>query len=424
MKVGEIKIRPSGPLVGTLRVPPDKSITHRAFLLSSLATTPSEISNPLLGDDCIATLNICRKLGTTAVQEGDVWRINPATDWSLDLGELDCGNSGTTLRLMSGVLASKGVNAVLSGDESLSKRPMKRVVTPLQMMGASIQGEFPPVQISSSMLHGIDYVSSIPSAQVKSAVLLAGLSAEGSTSVRESMQSRDHTERMLSGFGADIQVTELTTIVRPSKFAGFRIDVPGDISSAAFWMVAAAIVPGSELTLLKVGVNPTRAGILDVLSQAGADFELENAKDGQGEPVSDIVIRFKPGLKNFKIEGALVPRLIDEIPVLALFATQCQGISKFHDVEELTVKESNRLERTVELIRALGGKAEITAEGFEIEGPTPLVGATMHAHHDHRMAMTLAIAGLIAPGETIILGAETIGTSYPDFMQQMSSLQQ
>jgi len=423
MTAGEIRIRSKGPLKGTLRVPPDKSITHRAFLFASLATSPSEISNPLLGEDCLATLKICQKLGTVASQVGGVWQITPSQNWPKDVGELDCGNSGTTLRLMSGVLASKGVNAILSGDESLRKRPMKRVLTPLKMMGASIEGEFPPVQVSASKLHGIDYVSSIPSAQVKSAVLLAGLTADGQTSVRESMQSRDHTERMLAGFGADIAVHELTSSVRPCSFGGFKIEIPGDISSAAFWLVAAAIVPGSELVLTHVGINPTRAGILDILSEAGAEFELTETAQGVGEPVTDILIKYKPGLKNFKIEGSLVPRLIDEIPVLALLATQCQGVSKFHDVEELTVKESNRLENTVELIRLLGGKAEVTEEGFEVEGPTPLVGAKMHANKDHRMAMTMAIAGLIATGETTVLGADTIATSYPEFMQQLSSLQ-
>lgn len=339
--------------------------------------------------------------------------------------DLDCGNSGTTMRLLSGIVSSRPIQVRLTGDHSLQRRPMNRVAQPLQLMGAGVTGERPPLTIQGKdKLRGIRYVSPVASAQVKSATLLAGLKADGPTRVDEPALSRDHTERFLRGLGVSVTQGQLenggsfSEVMPFGTWDGFKIDIPADISSAAFWMVAAAIVPNSRIRLVDVGVNPSRTGVLDVFQQAGLDVRLENERMAVGEPVADIIVSHSDGT-GFQISGGLVPRLIDEIPVLAILATQLQGESVIRDAEELKVKESNRLERIAEGIRAMGGEVEVLDDGLIIPGQQTLTGARIDCNGDHRIGMTFAIAGLVATSEVEIIGAQTISTSYPGFEEEL-----
>ena len=419
-----ISVHRSGPLKGSIRVPSDKSLSHRSLIFAALAKTPSVIHNPLNSEDCEATAHALSKMGHQIELGESVFRVTPGT-WKSPESPLDCGNSGTTMRLLSGVIASRPeVKATLVGDASLSKRPMGRIAKPLRLMGAGVEGEQAPLTITGTSLTGIEYTSPVASAQIKSCILLAGLNAEGTTAVTEPAQSRNHTELMLKALGVKVEVDHLTVKVEKAEWDGFEIHVPGDISSAAFWMAAASIVPGSNVTLTGVGTNPTRSGILDVLKQSGATFTESPENEELGEPVSTLEISHTDSLKPFTIEGGLVPRLIDEIPVLAVLATQCHGKTIIRDAAELKVKESDRIALVVDGLRKMGAHIEAREDGMEISGPTPLVGTEIHAQGDHRIAMSFAVAGLIAEGTTTIHGAESIATSYPDFEKHLHELTQ
>lgn len=412
-----LRVRRFAGVEGQVRPPSDKSLTHRSFMLGSLGSGPSMVRMPLQSEDAHATRHVLSELG---VRFEDVSPteivVHPIREWQLPAGPLDCGNSGTTMRLMAGLIAARPLTVTLVGDASLSRRPMRRVAEPLRLMGASVEGDTPPLKIRGGHLHGIDYVTPVASAQIKSAILLAGLNAEGETSVTEPAQSRDHTERMLSAMGADLVRRGLTTTVRAGRtLRPFEFEVPADISSAAFLMVAAALAPGSRLELLDVSVNPTRTGILDVFREVGVQVELDDEREVLGEPVANLIIRGPEMLRPFAIEGDLVPRLIDEIPVLAVLATQAEGVTTIRDAAELRVKESDRIEQMAGGLRAMGANVETQADGMVITGPTPLKAATLQANGDHRLAMAFAIAGLVAEGETVIEGAETVATSYPNF---------
>lgn len=346
--------------------------------------------------------------------------IAPAETWISPESSLDCGNSGTTMRLLSGLIASRPISAMMVGDESLSKRPMKRIAEPLRLMGATVQGDTPPLFVKGADLKGIEYETPVASAQIKSAVLLAGLRAEGETWVREPAPSRDHTERMLSGLGVTVMRDPLKGVgVKASIPEPFRFTVPGDISSAAFFMVAATALPDSRLEFVDLSVNPTRTGILDVLKQVGAQIAYEDERDELGEPVANLSVGTANVPMPFTISGDLVPRLIDEIPVLAVLATQCDGVSEIRDARELRVKESDRIEAVAAGLRAMGAEVETFDDGMRVSGPCRLHGATIRADGDHRIAMAFAIAGLLADGETVIDGTECIATSYPEFERHL-----
>ncbi len=408
-------------LAGELRPPSDKSLSHRALMFGSIAIGRSLVRNLLGSEDVAATRQALTQLGCTFQETPNGLIIEPG-QWRSPDRAIDCGNSGTSMRLLAGLIASHPIEAILTGDHSLSRRPMKRIAEPLALMGAKIEGETPPLHIHGGNLRGITYQTPVASAQIKSAILLAGLRAEGETWVSEPMPSRDHTERMLRAAGVDVLSGDLGVGVRGgSILKSFEFDVPADISSAAFWMVAAAIVPGARITLREVGVNPSRTGILDVLAQVGVHVLVEERDDELGEPVADLTVS-QSGLRPFTIGGALVPRLIDEIPVLAVLATQADGVSHIRDARELRVKESDRVESVAKGLRAMGAEVETHDDGLSISGPTNLRGAEIEADGDHRIAMAFAIAGLIAQGETLINGAETIASSYPNFDRDLAKL--
>ncbi|MER3412742.1 MAG: 3-phosphoshikimate 1-carboxyvinyltransferase [Armatimonadota bacterium] len=416
-----LRVRRATHFWGELRPPSDKSMTHRAYLLGAIAERGGVVSRPLQAQDCDDTLACLRAMGAQVNERDGCVEIIP-TALRSPSQRLWCGNSGTTMRLLTGLLAGLGVTAELHGDESLSKRPMRRVVEPLRLMGADVAGEYPPVRVRPASLRGIRYESPIASAQVKSAILLAGLSAEGRTTVIEPSHSRDHTERMLRAAKVQLETSGPSVTIHPGRPDRVEMEVPGDISSAAFFMVAAALV-GGPVTLLEVGVNPTRTGILDVLKMAGVSVTVTNERWTQGEPVADLAVeKSVVPLEPFHISGALVPRLVDEVPVLAVLATQCDGVSTIRDAKELRVKESDRIAAMAEGLRQMGARVDVFDDGMSISGPASLRGAVIQAHHDHRVAMAFAVAGLIAEGETEILGAESIATSFPDFESELRRL--
>lgn len=419
-------------LVGRVRIPGDKSISHRALMLGALAEGETTIEGLLLGEDPRSTAACFRELGAE-ISELNTERVTVRGIGIGNLKEpanlLDAGNSGTTLRLMLGILASHPNRFfTITGDDSLRSRPMGRVVKPLSIMGAQIWGRrdntLAPLAVNGQMLKPIHYRSPIASAQVKSCILLAGLATDGSTTVTEPALSRDHSERMLRAFGAEVIVdpdTISATVVGPAKLTGQSVIVPGDISSAAFWLVAAAIVPGSDLTIENVGINPTRTGILDVLQQMGANITLENERDAAGEPVADLRVRYGP-LQGCEIGGAIIPRLVDEIPILAVAAAVAQGKTIIRDAEELRVKESDRLAVMAAALQKMGAQVTEQSDGMEITGPATLQGADVDSHTDHRIAMSLAIAALVAQGETVIDRAAAAAISYPDFVPTLERL--
>ena len=413
-------------LVGRIRVPGDKSISHRALMLGAIAQGETTIEGLLLGEDPRSTAKCFSLLGAK-VSELNAERVSVR---GVGIGELeepvevlDAGNSGTTMRLMLGILASHpGRFFAVTGDSSLRSRPMSRVIKPLQQMGAQIWGRksnsLAPLAILGQQLKPIHYHSPIASAQVKSCILLAGLMASGETTVTEPALSRDHSERMLRAFGAQLSVDPETcsvTVTGPTQLQGQNVIVPGDISSAAFWLVAGAIVPGSELVVENVGVNPTRTGILEALEMMGADIELQNQREAAGEPVADILVRRNGQLRGCTIAGDLIPRLIDEIPILAVAAIFASGTTIIRDAAELRVKESDRLAATAAELNRMGAKISELPDGLEITGGTPLIGADVDSYTDHRIAMSLAIAALNATGITNIHRAEAAAISYPDF---------
>ncbi|MGL5193893.1 MAG: 3-phosphoshikimate 1-carboxyvinyltransferase [Chroococcales cyanobacterium] len=410
---------------GRIRVPGDKSISHRALMLGAIAKGETTIEGLLLGEDPRSTARCFQALGA---------EISPLNEQrvrvrGVGVGELveptdilDAGNSGTTMRLMLGILASHPDRFfTVTGDKSLRSRPMSRVVEPLQQMGAQIWGRnggaLAPLAIQGQSLRPIHYYSPIASAQVKSCILLAALMAQGTTTITEPAVSRDHSERMLKAFGAEITTdpdTKSVMITGPAQLQGQSVIVPGDISSAAFWIVAGAIVPDSDLTIENVGINPTRTGILEALEMMNADIQLENERIVAGEPVADIRVRHSQ-LKGCSIGGDIIPRLIDEIPILAVAAIFAEGQTVISDAAELRVKESDRLAVTATVLNQMGAKITELPDGLEITGGTPLQGTDVESYDDHRIAMSLAIAALNATGTTTIHHAEAAAISYPDF---------
>ena len=419
-------------LHGTIEIPGDKSISHRALMLGALATGTTTIEGLLLGADPRSTASCFSQMGAK-ISELNEQRVEVQ---GIGLGQLheptailDAGNSGTTLRLMLGILASHPDRFfTVTGDHSLVQRPMDRVVKPLREMGAMIwgrqKGSFAPLAIQGQRLNPIHYKSPIASAQVKSCVLLAGLMAEGETTVTEPALSRDHSERMLRAFGARVLVdpeTHSATVIGPATLQGQPVVVPGDISSAAFWLVAGAIIPGSELLIKNVGVNPTRTGILDALEMMEADIQLENQREVAGEPVADLRVKYSQ-LKACTLEGSLIPRLIDEIPILAVAATSAQGTTLIRDAEELRVKESDRIKVMAAELNRMGAQVSELPDGMEIVGGTALTGAEVDSYTDHRIAMSLAIAALKASGKTTIGRAEAAAISYPQFTTTLQQI--
>lgn len=412
-------------LRGTVEIPADKSISHRAVMFSSLAKGRSLIKNFSSGADPHSTLDVFSKLG---IKHNfiDEKTLEIVSDGALKVpaGELDCGNSGTTMRLMSGILAGQNFDSVLIGDESLSKRPMRRVIEPISLMGGEIQSVdgHAPLKIVGRPLHGIDYVSKIASAQVKSCVLLAGLFADGITSVTEPYISRNHTELMLKYLGADLTVEGKMVSVRESKLEAKEIDICGDISSAAFFIVAGLIVPESDIILKNVGLNPTRTGILDVVRDMGGNIEILDKREAAGEISGDLRIRYS-ALKACEISGEIIPRLIDELPVIAVLATQAQGQTIVKDAGDLRNKESDRIAAIVRELKKIGAQIEETPDGFIINGKTLLEGgAEVETYHDHRLAMSLYVAGLVARKEILIKDFQWVDISFPEFLNLFNIL--
>lgn len=474
MSIKSVNKNDSG-LRGEIIIPADKSISHRAVMFSSLAKGISIIENFSKGADCLSTLNVFKSLGVqvefkdekTLVVDSKNGLLTPKSD-------LYCGNSGTTMRLMSGILAGQKFDSVLTGDESLCKRPMERVIEPLRLMGARIEGRSEdakmrrcvdevchastpprlhssitaPLKIHGQELHGIEYASELASAQVKSCVLLAGLHADGKTSFIEPYLSRNHTELMLEYLGANIKRSEDAKMSRcveeensfnlyastPPRFLSSKITiersqlqsktitVPGDISSAAFFVVAGLIVPNSELILKNVGLNPTRTGILDVVQNMGGQVEILDKKTVSNEEVGDLRVKYSE-LQGCTIEGAIIPRLIDELPIIAVLATQAHGTTIIKDAQDLRNKESDRIKAIVTELQKLGAKIEETSDGFIIKGQTKLVGnVEVETYHDHRLAMSLYVSGLVCEKPLLINGFEWVNISFPEFENLMNTL--
>jgi 3-phosphoshikimate 1-carboxyvinyltransferase len=414
---------------GETAVPGDKSISHRAVMLSALAEGTTTINGFLAGADCLSTISCFRKLGISIEQDGEQVVVHGKGWYGLKepAEVLDTGNSGTTIRLMMGILSSQPFHTVLLGDESIARRPMKRVTVPLRQMKAKIDGreggEYTPLSVRGGGLQAVEYHSPVSSAQVKSSVLLAGLQAEGTTVLYEPELSRDHTERMLRSFGVNIESFAGGVRVKggQSLLSPGRIDVPGDISSAAFILAAAAIVPGSRIFVKNVGVNPTRTGILDVLREMGARLILHNEREVNGEPVADIELQYAP-LTGIEIGGDVIPRLIDEVPIIAVLASQAQGQTVIRDAAELKVKETNRIDTVVGELTKMGASIEATEDGMVIRGRTLLRGAVCDSHGDHRIGMAMAVAGLIASEETVITNTESINVSFPGFFDVLQTI--
>lgn len=415
-------------LEGIVTVPGDKSISHRAVMFGAIAKGKTTVTGFLHGEDCLSTIDCFRKLGVDIFVDGTNVEINsPGMDgWQEPKEVLYTGNSGTTTRLMLGILAGTNFHSVMTGDASIGKRPMDRVTKPLRQMGALISGreggKYTPLAIQGTSLKAIDYTMPVASAQVKSAILLAGLKAEGTTIVREKEISRDHTERMLKQFGANIEVKDgVISIEGGQELYGTHIDVPGDISSAAFFLVAGAIVLNSEVVLKNVGINPTRAGIIEVMEQMGANLTINQEKTEAAEPTATITVRTSH-LKGTTIEGEIIPRLIDEIPIIALLATQAEGTTIIRDAEELKVKETDRIAAVVTELEKLGADITATDDGMIINGPTSLKGAKLNTYGDHRIGMMAAIASLITDSPVEIDDADCIAVSYPTFFEHLDSL--
>ena len=413
-------------LNGQIEIPPDKSLSHRAVIFSSLAKGKSVIYNFSKGKDPHSSLCICKNLGIDIEQNGSTIRVNSDGKFNKPLSALDCGNSGTTMRLMAGVLAGQNFDSVLIGDESLSKRPMKRIVEPLSLMGADINCNnfHAPLNIKGKNLHSIDYESEIASAQVKSCVLLAGLFAQGITSYKEIYPSRNHTEIMLSNMGANIICENNLIKIEKSELKPLNINICGDISSAAYFMVAGLIVPDSEIILKNIGLNPTRSGITEVIKKMGGDIEILDQRDVCGELVGDVKVKYSQGMKGVEISGEIIPSLIDEIPVISLLATQCEGETIIKDASDLRNKESDRIKTTVSELKKLGAEIEETSDGIIIHGKTKLKGgAETESYKDHRLAMTLYVAGLICNKEILIKDFEWVNISFPEFLELFETLQ-
>ncbi len=417
-------------LKGTIRVPGDKSISHRAVLFGSIAEGETEINGFLTGEDCISTIRCMRQLGVhIELDESSLSVLVKGRGWKglmEPLSPLDVGNSGTTIRLLTGILSSLPFYTVIYGDDSIARRPMKRVVDPLRSMGARIvgreDGRYTPLAIQGTALTGTNYSSPIASAQVKSAILLAGLQASGQTTFTEPYHSRDHTERMLRYFDASIQHDGHTTTVKGGVTLRSKpVKIPGDVSSAAFLIAAALITPQSILTIHDVGLNPTRAGFIDVLRQMGGNIQITNERYWGEELVADIIVTSSE-LYGTEINGDMIPRLIDEIPILAVVATQAEGRTVIKDASELRVKESDRIHTITSELQKFGGNVVEKEDGLIIQGKTKLVGASSNSYGDHRIAMSMAIAGLVAEGDTLIKDEAAINVSFPGFHHLLKSV--
>lgn len=416
------RVSPAKGMRGEITVPGDKSISHRSIMLGSLAKGTTSVRGLLRGEDNMATLKAFQSMGITTRDDGELLTILGNGLHGLVEPEdvVDCGNSGTSMRLLCGLLAAQNFFSVLTGDQYLRRRPMKRVITPLSQMGAGIYGraggEKAPLAILGHKLRGVEYASPVSSAQVKSALMLAGLYAEGETRVTEPFLSRDHSERMFRYFGADVETFEGGVAVRGGReLEGRDITVPGDISSASFFIVAALIVPDSELLIRGVGVNPTRTGILDILTGMGGSIELLDCRELSGEPVADILVR-SSNLKGIEIKGDVVPRAIDEFPVISVAAAVAEGRTTIRDAHELRVKETDRIAAMAANLRRAGVTVEETGDGMEIDGVEKLAGSAAESRGDHRIAMSMLVAGLTAVGETSVDDTACIATSFPTFL--------
>ena len=424
----ELTVKKASVLKGMLKIPGDKSISHRAVMLGALAQGKTEIHNFLTGEDCLSTVKCFQAMGIEITEKNQVICVHgKGLDGLTEPCDvLDCGNSGTTTRLLLGILAGQPFFSVLTGDSSLRSRPMDRVVKPLSEMGAVFMGRqqsrLLPLGVSGGGLKAIHYQTPVASAQVKSALLLAGLFADGQTVVEEPAPSRDHTERMLKSFGAKVEVSgRFAAVEGQPRLVGRRVVVPGDISSAAFFLVAAAIIPGSDVTLLGVGLNPGRSGIIEVLKTMGANITVFNKKIEGGEPVGDIRVQGSE-LKGTDVSGEIIPALIDEIPVLAVAAAAAQGKTVFSDAAELRVKETDRIAAVATELAKFGAKIEERPDGMVIEGGRPLTGTVCQSHGDHRIAMAMAVAGLAAEGQTVVKGADSVNISFPGFNDALKSI--
>ena len=415
-------------LRGQITVPGDKSISHRAVMLGSISEGTTIAKDFLMSDDCLSTIRCFRDMGVDITVDGRDVTIRGVGLHGLikPSGELYTGNSGTTTRIISGILAGQNFDTILNGDESIQKRPMKRVMEPLSLMGADIRSlrdnGCAPLAINGRRLKGIEYHMKVASAQVKSAILLAGLFADGDTTVIEDVPSRNHTELMLKGFGADLETNGLTTVLHPGKpLIGTKLTVPGDISSAAYFIGAALITPGSDITVKNTGINPTRDGIIRAFRAMGADITLMNERETAGERVADIRVRYS-GLSGTVIEGDLIPALIDEIPLIAVVATQAEGETVIKDAAELKVKESDRIELMSEGLKKMGADIKPLSDGFIINGRTGLHGADIRTQKDHRIAMSFSIAALVSDGPVVLDDADCVKISYPGFFDDLKTL--
>ena len=426
-----MKLTPARRLTGRITLPGDKSISHRAAMIAALSSGASQITNFSTARDCASTIDCLRKLGASVQFNQDKIMFSGGDKLTEPSERLDCGNSGSTMRILAGVLAGHDLSAELIGDESLSSRPMRRIIEPLELMGAKIQSTDgkPPLKIrGSNKLIPINYQLPVASAQVKSAILFAALSAEGRTTVIEKSVSRDHTERLFNGFGVPVTTTDDLSIViqGPARFTGGAITIPGDISSAAYFVAAAMLLPRSELTIEGVGLNPTRAAFLSVLQSWGAAISTSDLRSERNEPVGTITVT--GGLQSAArdedrmLSGSMIPSLIDELPLLAVVGTQISGGIQIRDAEELRLKESDRLQATAENLRAMGAEVEEFDDGIAVSGPTDLRGASINSFGDHRIAMAFSVAALLATGETNIKGSECVEISFPEFYQLLHSL--
>jgi 3-phosphoshikimate 1-carboxyvinyltransferase len=422
---GPLTCHRRGPLRGAIEVPGDKSISHRAILFGALASGETRITGLLDAEDVHSTRNAVARLGATVRLEGREVVVTPAEILREPDDVIDCGNSGTSLRLLAGVLAGLPGLSVLTGDASLRRRPVRRIIEPLRRMGGDLTARdgdrIPPLVIRGRPLTAAHHRLEVASAQVKSAILLAGLRAEGETRVTEPERSRDHTERMLRGMGVPVRVEGLTVSVTPSRPAGTRVDVPGDISSAAFFLCAAAGLPGSEVTVRNLGVNPTRTGLLDVLRAMGAGVTVAGEREVAGEPRADVTVRAGE-LRATEIRGEIIPRLIDELPVLMVLATQARGRTVIRDARELRVKESDRLAAMGETLASAGARLELFDDGCAIEGPVRLGEVAVRTRLDHRIAMSMAVAQLFAGAPVHLDDVSCVATSFPSFFSLLDGL--
>ena len=409
---------------GQIKVPGDKSISHRAVMLGSLANGVTEISGFLKGADCLSTIDCFRKMGIDIDINGENVTVHGNGLRGLKKPDemLYTGNSGTTTRLLCGILAGQNFDTSITGDASIQKRPMGRVVQPLSMMGAKIENEYCPLYITGTKLHGINYKMPVASAQVKTAIILAGLYADGETVIHEIEKSRDHTELMLSAMGADLTVDNLDITVKPTNdLTAVNVDVPGDISSAAFFLVLGAIMPNSQITVTNVGINPTRTGIIDVLKDMGADITLENVHTSAGETVADITVR-SSSLKGTTVGGDIIPRLIDELPIIAVAAVFADGQTVIKDAQELKVKETNRIRAVVDEFNKCGIDITETDDGMIINGGKSIHGADFKTYGDHRMAMSLTVLAQLADCESTLDDSDCACVSYPTFFDDFYKL--